>query len=140
MNQHDPSSTKKKSSSLEYAPVEKDQLREMARAHRRVNYVILFYLLQVPVFVGVLTATENTQWRAIPYVYLFCFGCYVSYSIYHLLKYFCSKITAIGVVFIALFIPLAALIALVICSQKTTELLRKNGIEVGLLGAKPDAI
>lgn len=123
-------------------------LRVLAIAHRRVVKGVLIYLILVLLF-GVIQGMSHANllteeivqgativcWLGIVGLIIFCIGAI------NKLGNLLGAGQGMGCLFvICLAIPFAGLALLLWLSQKSTKVLRANGVTVGLMGAELDSI
>lgn len=118
----------------------REELRKIATAQRQVNLAVLFYLCFVPLNLWLASIAEKEPIAAIAQLVIalgllaFCI-----LSVYRLASIFRGKVIAVIHAF-GMLVPLLGLLLLLVNNQKATEIMRKNGIKVGLLGANPNSI
>ncbi|WP_145058422.1 hypothetical protein [Adhaeretor mobilis] len=119
-----------------------DQLRKLAIAHRRVILAVLLYFLYMPVLLGFKSAglmAEKGQPAEvgdhITTIYVLAFLVFALFAVYKLAGMLKAE-QGIGFLYAGLmFVPVVGLIVLLWMNHRSTKILKKYGVKVGLMGA-----
>ena len=114
----------------------REHLIKVARAQRHVLFVVLAYLCLIPVNV---VAGQFEPLQIVGPIFGLGVMLAGAVTVFHLVSLFRGKVAAVFYV-IGLLIPCLGLILLLVISSEATNILKANGIKVGLLGADPDSI
>lgn len=116
----------------------KKHVRAVGKAQRLVNIALLFYLLFIPINIGMSRAAGNLGGAVILLVsiVLLCMFVFIVFSVVRLAHALHGTGHAI-LYGLAMFVPFLGFLLLLILNSRATTLMRNYGIKVGLLGAKP---
>ena len=108
----------------------REDLRSVAIYQKGINVCILFYLMAL---FGQFVIPEETR----PFLWLGVLPVILAGAVFVVLLAFKVYSTGVGVLLgILTFIPCIGLLVMAVVNGKATAILKKNGIKVGLLGAK----
>ncbi len=114
----------------------REHLIKVATAQRHVLFVILAYLALLPFNIAAQQVPQLAVILLPVAIIVFIAG---AITVFRLASLFRGKAVAV-LYLIGLLIPCLGLILLLVISSEATNLLKSNGIKVGLLGANPNDI
>ena len=122
----------------------KTTLLEVARAQRLVNIGILLYLLTMlgNMFSGRFISPNSIEAEFFPYLMILIVVGILAFIIYSVarLAYALHGIGNAIIYSVAMLMPCLGLVLLLFLSARATELLKRHGIKVGLMGANPSSL
>ncbi|HEV2293713.1 MAG TPA: hypothetical protein VGR35_07645 [Tepidisphaeraceae bacterium] len=115
---------------LDYAPAPRDDLRRIAARQKGIIFCILAYLLLV---VAQLFVPRELR----PILAIAALGVSITAMVFVFMLSLSLYSTAVGILLgILTLVPLVGLIVLLVVNGKATNLLKRHGVKVGLLGAR----
>lgn len=126
-------------SALSYAPPSaRDDILEIAKAQRKLMFCILAYLGSYLLIFASLVA-DSPVLILVAIAAILCAMVFAIMLIFRLSRLLYSTITAVLFV-IGLFVPLVNFLVLLSVSLRATNILRRNGYKVGLMGVSADQL
>ena len=119
-----------------------EKVRSVASAQRLLNVAILFYLLLVVGNVGTQMAVANNPDSMLPLILLPIVLAVLGFMIFAVARMGYAMHGVGHAIFYAvmMLIPCLGFILLIILNSRVTSFLTRNGVKVGLMGAKKETV
>ena len=124
------------------AQVHVEKVRSVASAQRLLNFAILSYLLLIAGNVGTRIAVANNPNSILPLLFLPFALAVIGFVIFAVARmgYAMHGVWHAVIYGIMMLVPCLGLILLIILNSRVTNFLTRNGVKVGLMGAKMETV